>query len=158
MKSKKISTKEILMLADTDSKSEWKSLSDEDRKIVKSKFWLMNRYASLVRNKNKEKEELAILATNDYYNKNYMVVAKDHLELQWQLLCMSCKNNDSNTKHEWIPLNQSTSNKVSKYVKIIAEFFPQMKIDEVELLATLSTKKEIEQLIRDHGLEPTIYL
>ena len=42
---------------------------DDERK--QARFWLLNRYVSSVSG-NREKQELAIFKTNEYYNKNYM--------------------------------------------------------------------------------------
>jgi hypothetical protein len=41
----------------------------------------------------------------------------------------------------------------SKAVKVLEDIYPNMKKDEVELLARISTKKEIKQLAEEHGIE-----
>ena len=56
-------------------------LSEDEKKQVS--FWLMNRYVSSVKG-NRDKQELAVFKTNEYYNKNYMEISK-HPKLQWQL-------------------------------------------------------------------------
>ena len=38
-------------------------------------------------------------------------------------------------------------------VKLLSQIYPNMKLDEVETLARISTKKEIKQLAKDHGYE-----
>ena len=40
-----------------------------------------------------------------------------------------------------------------RLVKFLEKIFPNMKKDEVELLARISTKKEIKQLAEEHGIE-----
>ena len=40
-----------------------------------------------------------------------------------------------------------------KVVKWLKEMFPNMKEDEVNLLATISTKQELKQYAEDHGLD-----
>ena len=55
---------------------------DDERKQAQAR--LLNRYVSSVSG-NREKQELAISQTNEYYNKNYMEAL--HPKLQWQLLC-----------------------------------------------------------------------
>ena len=43
--------------------------------------------------------------------------------------------------HEWIPLKKAKNKKV----EFLAELFPNMKISDVETLATIITDKEIKQ-------------
>ena len=41
----------------------------------------------------------------------------------------------------------------AKGEKLLQDIYPNMKIDEVELLARISTKKELKQLAEEHGIE-----
>ena len=52
-----------------------------------SKFLLLNRYVSSVKG-DREKQELAVFKTNEYYNKHFFTLQK-HKKLLWQLLCLS---------------------------------------------------------------------
>ena len=66
----RLSNKEIFYAIDTDSKSVWNEYTDEERtQIIKEKFWLLNRYISLVKGK-RDAQEWAVIATNELYNKN----------------------------------------------------------------------------------------
>jgi len=76
--SEKIPIKNLLAAFDLNSKSVWKELSTEEKKNVS--FWLLNRYLSFISG-SREKQELAVLKTNEYYNKNYMLVSL-HPEFQ----------------------------------------------------------------------------
>ena len=143
----KLPIKDILAAIDMDAKSVWKELSEEERKQVS--FWLLNRYVSSV-NGNRDKQELAIFKTNEYYNKNYMDVSK-HPQLQWQLLCMSGATGKIEF-HPWIGFKKKGESN-SKAVKLLEEIYPNMKSDEVELLARLSTKKELKQLAEEHNID-----
>src|SRR6056300_227912 len=100
----KLPLKDILAAIDMGAKSVWDEFSDEERKQIS--FWLMNRYASSIRGK-RDKQELAVFKTNEYYNKNWNVIGTRHPKLQWQLLCQS-----GNTKkieyHQWIGFKQKT--------------------------------------------------
>ena len=40
----------------------------------------------------------------------------------------------------------------SKAVKFLYELYPNMKLDEAELLAKISTKKELKQLAEEHDI------
>lgn len=147
MAQQKLPIKDILAAIDMNGKSVWKELSDDERKQVS--FWLLNRYVSAVAG-NREKQELAVFKTNEYYNKNYMDVSK-HPQLQWQLLCIS-GNTSKIEYHPWIGHKKKTEDK-NKQIKVLEQIYPNMKRDEVELLARTSTKKEIKQMAEEYGVD-----
>jgi len=144
----KIPVKDILAAIDMNAKSVWKELDTEQKKSVS--FWLLNRYISSVAGSS-EKQALAVLKTNEFFNKNYMV-AYNHPELQWQLLCIS--GNTKNIEfHKYQGLKSNVTNTTNKFEKILIKLFPDKKLDDLKVLASLSTKEEIEQLIEDHALD-----
>ena len=71
----KLPIKDVLAAIDMNAKDVWKELSDEERKQVS--FWLLNRYISSVKG-SRDKQELAIFKTNEYYNKNWNVLGTRH--------------------------------------------------------------------------------
>ena len=146
MASEKLQIKEILSWIDNGHKDIWDQLEDDHKKQIS--FWLLNRYVSSV-NGNREKQELAIFKTNEYYNKNYMAVSKE-LKLMWQLLCMS-GSTGKNEFHPWIGFKKKTGD--NKSIKLLEQIYPNMKADEVELLARLSTKQELKQLAEEHNID-----
>ena len=147
MAQQKLPTKDVLAAIDMGAKSVWDELDTEERKQVG--FWLLNRYISSVKG-SRDDQELAVFKTNEYYNKNYMDVSK-HQKLQWQLLCMS-GNTQRIEYHPWIGFKKKTQDN-NKLVKVIEQIYPNMKSDEAELLARISTKKEIKQLAEEHNIE-----
>jgi len=147
MAQQKLPIKDILAAIDMDGKNVWKELSDDERKQVS--FWLLNRYVSSVKG-NRDKQELAVFKTNEYYNKNYMEVSK-HQQLQWQLLCMSGATGKIEY-HPWVGFKKKTADN-SKVVKVLEQIYPNMKQDEVELLARICTKKEVQELAEQHGFD-----
>ena len=147
MAQQKLPVKDVLAAIDMGAKSVWGELSEEERKQVG--FWLLNRYVSSIKS-NRDDQELAVFKTNEYYNKNYMEVSK-HQKLQWQLLCMS-GNTQRIEYHPWIGFKKKTQDN-NKLVKVIEEIYPNMKSEEAELLARISTKKEIKQLAEEYGIE-----
>jgi len=147
MAQQKLPIKDILAAIDMGAKSVWDELDTEERKQVG--FWLLNRYVSSVKG-SRDDQELAVFKTNEYYNKNYMEVSK-HQKLQWQLLCMS-GNTQRIEYHPWIGFKKKTQDN-NKLVKVIEQIYPNMKSDEAELLARISTKKEIKQLAEEHNIE-----
>ena len=147
MAQQKLPIKDILAAIDMGAKNIWDDLSDEERKQVS--FWLLNRYVSSVKG-NFEKTAMAVFKTNEYYNKNYMEVSK-HPKLQWQLLCQS-GNTGKIEYHPWQGFKKKTSDN-NKAVKLIAEINPNMKMDEVELLAGTYTKKELKKLVEEYNID-----
>tara|TARA_R110000851_G_scaffold291007_1_gene445313 strand:+ start:241 stop:708 length:468 start_codon:yes stop_codon:yes gene_type:complete len=148
----KLPIKDVLAAIDMNAKSVWKELSDEERKTVS--FWLLNRYVSAVKG-SREKQELAIFKTNEYYNKHFndIGVGKEHghQQLMWQLLCMSGATNKIEF-HPYIGFKKKgASNNAA--LKLLARVYPNMKLREVELLAGISTKKELKQLAEDYDIE-----
>ena len=147
MAQQKLPIKDILAAIDMGAKNVWDEITDDERKQVS--FWLLNRYVSSVQG-NRDKQELAIFKTNEYYNKNYMEVSK-HQKLQWQLLCMSGATNKIEF-HPWIGFKKKTQDN-NKLVKVLEEIYPNIKQDEIEMLANINSKKDIKQLAEDHNIE-----
>lgn len=143
----KLPIKDILAAVDMGATNVWDELSDEEKKQVS--FYLLNRYVSSVKG-NRDTQELAVFKTNEYYNKHFFTLQK-HKKLLWQLLCIS-----GNTKkiayHEWIGYKKKTGDN-SKATKFLSKMFPNMKQDEVELLARISTKKELREYAEAHGTD-----
>ena len=150
MAQQKLPIKDILAAIDMGAKNVWDEITDDERKQVS--FWLLNRYVSSVQG-NRDKQELAIFKTNEYYNKNYMEVSK-HQKLQWQLLCMSGAT-EKIEYHPWIGFKKKTQD-TNKLIKVLEQIYPNMKQDEVELLARISSKSEIKKLAEDYDIEAKI--
>jgi hypothetical protein len=144
----KLEVKEILSWIDNNCKEIWDELEDEHKKQIS--FWLLNRYVSSVSG-NRDKQELAVFKTNEYYNKNWAVLGTKHSKLQWQLLCIS-GNTGKNEFHPWIGLNQKKDSN-SKIIKFLKDIYPNKKLEEVELLARILTKKEVTELAQEYGID-----
>ena len=144
----KLILKDILGAIDMGAKSVYDELTDEQRKSIN--YWLLNRYVSSV-NGNYEKQALAVFKTNEYYNKNWNELGTRHPKLQWQLLCQA-GNTGKIEFHKWIGFKQKGKSN-SKAVKLLEKIYPNMKQDEVELLARISTKKELKQLAEEHDID-----
>ena len=145
---RKLPLNEIFMAMDMDAKGAFDEWSDEERKELN--FWLLNRYASSVAG-SRDAKEWAVVSTNEYYNKNWNILGTRHPKLQWQLLCATHNASRKSRQHVWQGLKQKGGD--VKVVKWLKEMFPNMKEDEVNLLATISTKQELKQYAEDHGLD-----
>ena len=149
---KKLPIKDILAAVDMNAKSVWKELTDDERKQVS--FWLLNRYVSTVQG-NREAQELAVFKTNEYYNKHFndIGVGKEngHPHLMWQLLCASGATGKIEY-HPWIGFKKREGGSGAA-IKLLEKIYPHLKNDEVELLARMSTKKELKQLAEEHDID-----
>jgi hypothetical protein len=55
-------------------------------------------------------------------------------------------------RHNWIaPKKKETAAGASAVKKQLAELFPNMKADELELMTAITTKKELDVYIQAHG-------
>ena len=151
MAAEKLAIKEILSWIDNGNSNIWNDLEDEHKKQIS--FWLLNRYVSGIQG-SRDKQELAVFKTNEYYNKHFndIGVSKDkgHPKLLWQLLCM-CGNTGKNEFHPWIGFKKRDGS-TGKAMSLLEKLNPNMKTDEVELLARISTKKELKALAEEHEI------
>ena len=130
---------------DRKNRNFYRELTDEERK--KFSNYLMIRWASCVEG-SKEMQEFYLISTNERFNKHFFNINK-HPELQW--LCATTVSPDMGTpRHNWIAPKKKEPG-ASGMKKQLAELFPAHKDDEIDLLAKLTTKKELDQYIRDHG-------
>lgn len=139
--------KDVLAAIDLGAKGVWDELDDDDRKQVS--FWLLNRYVSSVKG-TREQQELAVFKVNEYYNKNWNDLGARHPKLQWQLICQA-GNTGKIEYHPWIGLKKAAGPN-TKAIKLLEQLYPNMKSDERELLARISTKKELKKLADDHDI------
>jgi len=143
--------KELIPAIDMGIKELYDAAGDDGKKDIKLDLWNLNRYISSVKG-NYEKTALAVFKVNEYYNKNWNVLGgTNHVKLQWQLLCVAGKTGKTQF-HPWIGLKKKKDDS-SKAVYLLSQIYPDMKMDEVETLARISTKKEIKELAREHGYE-----
>jgi hypothetical protein len=142
--------KDIIPAVDMGIKELWDAAGEGGQKDIKGDLWNLNRYISSVSG-SFEKQALAVLKTNEYYNKNWAVLGANHPKLQWYLLCQAGKTGKKEF-HPWIKLDRK-SDLSNPSVKLVSEIYPNMKIDEVNLLVKLSTKEELRTLAREHGIE-----
>lgn len=142
--------KEMIPALDAGMKDLWNAAGEDGQKEIKGDLWNLNRYMSSVKG-SYEKQALAVFRVNEYYNKNWAVLGNKHPELQWQILCQ-CGNTGKKEFHPWIKLNRKTDLS-DKSVNLLSKIYPNMKIDEVKLLARIYTTKELKQLAEEHGIE-----
>ena len=121
------------------------NLTDEERK--KFSNYLMIRWGSSVEG-SRELQEFYLIATNELLNKHFFAMHR-HPKLQW--LCATAVSPGlGKYRHNWIATKKKdTANSATR--KKLAELFPHVKDDELDVLAAITTKKELAEYLRDTG-------
>jgi hypothetical protein len=120
--------------------------TDEERK--KFSTYLMLRYGASVAGST-DFQSYYLMATNERVNKNFFDLNK-HPKLQW-LLCTTVSPNMGKQHHYWQGTKKKEGN--NKAQKFLAKLYPTLKQDEIDLLATINDKRDIERLARDLGYD-----
>jgi hypothetical protein len=140
-------------MAQFDSKNRqfFDELSEEERK--KFSPFLMIRYGSSVSG-SRDLQEFYLIATNERLNKRFFAVnTTQHKKLQW-LMATTVSPGLGTFRHNWIaPRKKESTNTAVR--KQLAELFPHLKDDELDLLAQITTKKELDTYLRELGQEKT---
>lgn len=125
----------------------YNSLTDEERK--KFSNFMMIRWGSSIGGST-ELQEYYLRNTNERLNKHFFTINK-HPQLQW-LCATSVSPGVGLQRHNWIGLQKKNaeSNAIKKQ---LAELFPNMKLDDLELLAAITTKSELKEYLRELGIK-----
>lgn len=128
-------------------RSFYDDLTPEERK--KFSTYLMVRWGSSVQG-SRELQEFYVISTNERLNKHFFNVGK-HPKLQW-LLATTVSPDMGTQRHQWIAPKKKEPG-ASSLKKQLAELFPTYKDDEIEVMAAITTKKELDAYIKQHGRE-----
>ena len=123
------------------------SLTDEERK--KFSNYLMIRWGSAVQG-SKEMQEFYVISTNERLNKHFFAVNK-HPKLQW-LMATTVSPDMGVQYHQWIAPKKKDAG-TSEIKKALMAIYPNMKNQDIEVLANLVDKKDIKALLREWGQE-----
>jgi hypothetical protein len=132
---------------DRKNRNFYRDLTDEERK--KFSNYLMIRWASCVEG-SKDLQEFYLISTNERLNKHFFNIGR-HPGLQW--LCATTVSPDMGTpRHNWIAPKKKEAG-ASSLKKQLAEIYPHMKDDELDVMAKITTKKEIDAYFKALGNE-----
>lgn len=131
---------------DRKDRAYYDKFTDEQRKSFST--YLMLRYGASVGG-NQDLQAYYLMATNERVNKNFFDLNK-HPKLQW-LSCTTVSPNMGKQFHYWQGTKKKEGN--NKASKFLAKLFPNMKSDEIELLAKINDKRDIADMARDLGLD-----
>jgi hypothetical protein len=149
--SEKIELKEKIAAVDENVRELWDAMDAEQQKSLKNEYFILNRYISNAKSSNVEIQQHFVLTVNEYFNKHWNLLQK-HPKLMWMLLCMCSWDGKTRFYHEWVGHKKKTGSD-SKKVKFLAEIYPNKKMDEIEMLAKLTTDKELKDLAKRYGME-----
>jgi hypothetical protein len=143
----KLSIQNEMTQFDRKNRDFYDSLTDEERK--KFSNYLMIRWGSSVQGAT-ELQHYYLQSSNHYVNKHFFNINR-HPKLQW--LCATAVSPGLGTqRHQWIAPKKKEAG-ASGIRKQIAELFPHLKDDEVELMSKINTKKDIDAYLKQLGQE-----
>ena len=141
---------QILAAMDAKDRDYYINLDDEMKKKF-SPFMMLKYAASVVGSP--DLEEYYITCTNKWANKhmfNLTSLDTPHQQLQW-LMLTTISPGMGTQRHKWLKMKPKPKNVSAPIKKQLAELFPVMKDDDLDVLAAITTKKELNQYIKDHG-------
>jgi hypothetical protein len=120
-------------------------LTPEERK--KFSNFLMIRYGSSVQG-SRDLQEFYLISTNERLNKQFFNINK-HPKLQW--LCATTVSPGMGIqRHQWIAPKKKEPG-ATGIRKQLAELYPHLKDDELDLMAQINTKKDIDAYLKASG-------
>ena len=143
----KLSISNEMAQFDRKNRDFYSDLTDEEKK--KFSNYLMIRYGSSVQG-SRDLQEFYLISTNERLNKHFFNVNR-HPKLQW--LCATTVSPGMGTvRHNWIAPKKKEpgSNSIKKQ---LSELYPNMKSDEIDVMAVINTKKELDTHLKQLGQE-----
>ena len=143
----KLSINNEMAVFDRKDRTFYDSLTVDERK--KFSNFLMIRYGSSVQG-SRDLQEFYLISTNERLNKHFFTINR-HPKLQW--LCATTVSPGMGThRHAWIAPKKKEPG-AGSIKKQLSELFPHLKDDELEVLAEINTKKDIEAYVKALGRE-----
>ena len=132
---------------DRKNRAFYDELTVEERK--KFSNYLMIRWGSSIQG-SAELQNYYLQSSNHYVNKRFFDINR-HPKLQW--LCATAVSPGLGTqRHQWIAPKKKEAG-ASGVRKQLAELYPHLKDDEIELMAKINTKKDIDAYLKQLGQE-----
>ena len=141
----KLSIQNEMTQFDCKNRRFYNELTDEERK--KFSNYLMIRWGSAVQG-SRELQEFYVIATNERLNKRFFDINR-HPQLQW-LMATTVSPGLGTQRHVWIAPKKKEPG-ASSIRKQLAELYPHLKDDEVELMSQINTKKDIDTYLKASG-------
>jgi hypothetical protein len=132
---------------DVKNRDFYDELTDEEKK--KFSTFLMIRWGSSVSGSG-DLQTVYLEYCNDNLNKHFFALHK-HPKLQW-LMATAVSPGLGPQRHNWIATKKKEGPSAT-HKKVLAEIYPNMKEDELDLMTTLNSKKEVDAYLIESGQE-----
>lgn len=142
----KLDIKRELNAVDRKNYDFYDSLTDEEKKAFSP--YILMRYTSNVQG-DRDIQEWFLETTNEYVNKNHWELSKKHKPLLWKLFAATGAGVPC--YHPYLAAGKKE--KANKIEKLLVELYPSMKMEDIKLLASTMTKKDIEELFDKMGFD-----
>ena len=143
----KLSINNEMSQFDRKNREFYDDLTSEEKK--KFSNFLMIRYGSSV-NGSRDLQEFYLISTNERLNKHFFSINR-HPKLQW--LCATSVSPGLGThQHQWISPKKKEPG-ATGIRKQLAELYPHLKDDELDLMSKINTKKDIDAYLKQAGQE-----
>ena len=123
----------------------YNELTDEERK--KFSNYLMIRWGSAVQG-SRDLQEFYVIATNQRLNRHFFAVNR-HPRLQW-LMSTTVSPGLGTQRHVWIAPKKREPG-ATGIRKQLAELYPHLKDDEVDLMSRINDKKDLDAYLKASG-------
>jgi len=143
----KLSIQNEMTQFDRKNREFYDSLTDDERK--KFSNYLMIRWGSAVQG-SRELQEFYVIATNERLNKRFFDINR-HPRLQW-LSATTVSPGLGTHRHPWIAPKKREAG-ASGIRKQLAELYPHLKDDELDVMVKINTKKDIDAYLKQAGQE-----
>jgi len=131
---------------DRKDRSYYDKFTDEQRKSFST--YLMLKYGANVSG-SADMQAYYLMAANERVNKHFFEINK-HPKLQW-LTCTSVSPQMGNQFHYWLKAKKKEGDNKSQ--KFLAKLYPNMKSDEINLLAKINDKRDLADMARKLGYD-----
>jgi hypothetical protein len=144
--SEKLSIANEMLQFDRKNRNFLDELTEEEQK--KFSPFLMIRWGADVQG-SAELQAYYLMSTNERLNKHFFdISSKDHKKFQW-LLATTVSPGMGKQYHKWLAAKKKTSD--NKAEKFLAELYPNLRDDDIKLLAEVNSKDDLKQLARENG-------
>jgi hypothetical protein len=146
--SDKLSIANEMAQFDRKNRGFYDSLTPEEKK--KFSNFLMIRYGSSVQG-SRDMQEFYLISTNERLNKNFFAINREP-KLQW-LTATTVSPGMGPQRHQWIATKKKESGaaETGSVRKQLAEIYPHLREDELDLMARINNKRDIEEYLKASG-------
>ena len=146
MAKEKLDIKRQLKAVDTRDHNFYTNLSDDEKKECTP--YVLMRFTANVSG-DRELQEWFVETTNEYVNKHHWTLSKDHKNLLWKL--MASTGIGQPLFHQYLASGKKA--KAQKIEKLLAEIYPSYKMEDIQVMASLMSKADIDELFDKMGFD-----